>query len=755
MAFHEAKPYTNPMANGTQVPAPATGDPHAALKRYFGHDAFRMGQLEAIQAALAGQDVVLVMPTGSGKSICYQLAALLLPGTTLVVSPLIALMKDQVDALERRGLAATFLNSSIEVDAMNERLEGVRDGRYKLVYVAPERFRNRRFVEALAAAQVSLLAVDEAHCISQWGHDFRPDYLALRQVVERLPGVRVMAVTATATPEVRDDIIVQLGLGVAPRQPPAVHIHGFSRPNLHLNVTRTARHTNKFAQLQRIIEAYGRGIVYCATRKMAERVHAQLSVRHPHVLLYHGALSDEDRTRAQNAFMTAATPVVVATNAFGMGVDRRDLRFVVHWDMPGSVEAYYQEVGRAGRDGLPAWCELFFNYADVRTQTFFIEGSNPEAREILAVWEVVRRACATESVRRTVEDWSEAAGLKNGMAVRTALAMLERAGMIVREVETGQRAYSTRLVPGADPGALRAQFVNLAAKRARDQRKLDAMLRFVDQSGCRHAYILNYFGETGMALRCQSCDRCVRRTLAPRHAPSEAQWTVVQKILSCVARMQGRFGAQRVAQVLRGEDEPALREHGLDQLSTYGLLRDWTAPAIRAVLDALVREGCVAVTADAYHMVSITPAGRAVVHRQTEDFALAWPPEVHAPDASRSPTRTGVALTTSAPRRAPVAQHSVELDATAASRLMTLKLWRNEQARALAVPPYRILTNRTLDALAATAPQTMADLTGISGLGPVLRQRYGAAVLALLAKAPPHGDPQGPPGMFRNPTRAI
>ena len=635
-------PPSDPATNATDHAALL----HAALKQHFGHAAFREGQAAAVEAVMAGADVVLVMPTGSGKSLCYQLAALLLPGTTLVVSPLIALMKDQVDALERRGIAATFLNSSLDAGEMSHRLEGVRSGRYKLVYIAPERFRNRRFVDALAAAQVGLLAIDEAHCISQWGHDFRPDYLAMGQVVERMAGARVLAVTATATPEVREDIVKQLGLGQPPRAAPLVHVHGFERPNLYLSVTRTAKHTHKLAQLLRVIAAYRTGIVYCATRKMVERVHGMLCEEGLSPLLYHGALSDEERTRSQDAFLSRTAPVIVATNAFGMGVDRRDLRFVVHWDIPGSVESYYQEVGRAGRDGLPAWCELLFNYVDIRTQQFFLDGANPEPHDVLAVWETVRRACAKEPVRQTGEAWAAAAGVKNEMVVRSALAMLERAGLIRREVEAGQRAYTTQLVPGADPAALRSQFVNLTAKRERDRRKLDAMLRFVDHNGCRHGYILSYFGERDAQTRCQACDRCVRRTLAPRSELTEAQWIAIQKVLSCVARMQGRYGGGRVAQVLRGEEDPLLRERELDKLSTYGLMRDWSASAIRSLLEALMGEGCVAVTTDAYHTMSITSLGVQVARRQMA-FALTWPsgcPQECSGSRGRSPSLPGQAV---------------------------------------------------------------------------------------------------------------
>ena len=710
---------------------------HAALAQHFGHAAFREGQAAAIQAVVGGSDVVLVMPTGSGKSLCYQLAALLLPGTTLVISPLIALMKDQVDALERRGIAATFLNSSLDAGEMTHRLAGVRAGRYKLVYIAPERFRNRRFVDALAEAQVGLVAVDEAHCISQWGHDFRPDYLALGQVVARIAGARILAVTATATPEVRVDIVKQLGLGIAPRQPPVVHVHGFERPNLYLSVTRTAKHTHKLTQLLRVIGAYRTGIVYCATRKMVERVHGMLREEGLAPLLYHGALSDDERTRSQNAFLSEAAPVIVATNAFGMGVDRKDLRFVVHWDIPGSVEAYYQEVGRAGRDGQPAWCELLFNYVDIRTQQFFLDGANPEPRNVLAVWEVVRRACAQGPVRQTGEAWAEAAEVKNEMVVRTALAMLERAGLITREVESGQRATTTQLVAGADPAALRTQFTNLTAKRERDQRKLDAILRFVDHGGCRHGYILAYFGERDAQVRCRACDHCVRRSLTPQRDLAEWQWIAIQKSLSCVARMQGRYGGGRVAQVLRGEDDPVLRERELDKLSTYGLLRDWSAPAIRALLDALAGEGCLAVSPDDYHTLSITPFGVQVAHRKIA-FAMAWPSGCPQAEGDRGAPAAGVkaearAGESSSPRAVPA-------DGAAAVHLANLRQWRTEEARKLGVPAYRVLSNRTLEELAQQAPQALVELERIHGLGPVLRSRYGETVIELLAqRASPSG----------------
>lgn len=534
-----------------------------ALKRHFGHDSFRTGQLEAVRESVNGRDVVVVMPTGSGKSLCYQLSAMLLEGTTIVVSPLIALMKDQVDALDVLGIPSTFLNSSVGARDMFSRLDGMAAGRYKLVYVAPERFRNEHFVDALDRTKVSLLAIDEAHCISQWGHDFRPDYLNLRNAANRMPGVRIMAVTATATPDVRRDIVKQLGLGEEPREKPVTHVHGFARDNLSITVSRCRTHDEKLSHVMKAVRAYGKGIVYCATRKQAERVYEKVMMNlgftgglfdahghHSDVILYHGAMSDKERSRAQDTFMNSEYPVAVATNAFGMGVDRPDLRFIIHWDVPGSIEAYYQEIGRAGRDGGRSYCDLLFNYADVRTQEFFIDGIRTGAEE---------GATATE---------------------------LEKA----REL-----------------------------KRA----KLDAMLWFVDCRGCRHKFILDYFGEDTTHAKCGGCDHCAGANDAP--PLTEPQWIIIQKVLSCVARMKGRFGPKRIVQVLMGDDDPILEEKGLTSLSTYGILQNESRMLISQLLDRLADAECIDVSKDNYHLMSITDKGVSVAKRRLRDFTLAWP----------------------------------------------------------------------------------------------------------------------------------
>ena len=337
--------------------------PHAVLEKYFGFREFLDAQEEVITVIASGADVLVVMPTGGGKSLCYQLPALLLEGTTVVVSPLIALMKDQVDALQRRGISATLINSSLSPAEQRERIRALARGEFKLVYIAPERFRSRSFLEALGQSTIALFAVDEAHCLSMWGHDFRPDYFRLDQVLETLGRPQVAAFTATATAEVRRDILTHLGL-----REPREFVAGFARPNLRLLISPVANEAEKYERLHRLIRENKTGIVYCSTRKRVEAVADTLKLAKISSILYHGGMNDEEREQAQNEFMQGRRDIVVATNAFGMGIDRPDIRFVVHFDVPGSMEAYYQEAGRAGRDGEAATCDLFFNHADTRVQ---------------------------------------------------------------------------------------------------------------------------------------------------------------------------------------------------------------------------------------------------------------------------------------------------------------------------------------------------------------------------------------------------
>jgi ATP-dependent DNA helicase RecQ len=351
-----------------------TADALVRLRSHFGHERFRHGQERIVAAVLGGRDVLAVMPTGSGKSIGYQLPAMMLPGTTIVVSPLISLMKDQVDDLRRRGIAARALHSLLSPDDRREAWRAARGRSIRLLYVSPERFASDEFLRVLAELDVARFVVDEAHCVSQWGHDFRPDYRRLRSaagVCRRSDGGNgrppVAAFTATATPEVRDDIVALLGLS-----DPQIVVSGFDRPNIHLRIRRVFDENMKDELLPALVRGR-RALVYAATRKSTEAVSGVLRLAGITSEAYHAGMKDAERTRVQDAFASGQVPVVCATNAFGMGIDRPDVDAVVHYAIPGSIEAYYQEIGRAGRDGRPATATLLWDHADVATRRFLID----------------------------------------------------------------------------------------------------------------------------------------------------------------------------------------------------------------------------------------------------------------------------------------------------------------------------------------------------------------------------------------------
>ena len=486
------------------------------LSETFGLREFRVGQREAIAAVLKGDDALVVMPTGSGKSLCYQLAAMRLPGTTLVVSPLIALMQDQVDALRRRGIAATCLHGLLPKNVLEKRSHQVAAGEYKLVYVAPERLRTESFSAILAETDLSMIAIDEAHCISQWGHDFRPDYLEIGKIVARFPKARIMALTATATPAVREDIIRQLGLGVNRRRPPFVEVLGFSRPNLQIAVTRCGDETEKLARLLTLVKAHRTGVVYASTRKNVEKVFAllckELAGRDDiQVLMYHAGMTEGQRTLALREFQECAHPVVVATTAFGMGIDRADIRFVAHWNVPGGIEQYYQEIGRAGRDGKRSCCELLFNYVDIKIQEYFVEGANPTSETALLVWGWML-SCGSRSFSVVAGPLARRLGIKNASAVSTTVNVLFNHGLLTRESTGLQTEY--RIVPGKEDLDVIRIFDARREKRYQDRRRLRTMLDFVSAETCRHQFILDYFGDQSDDRACGGCDNCNGRLRA-------------------------------------------------------------------------------------------------------------------------------------------------------------------------------------------------------------------------------------------------
>lgn len=395
------------------------------LQQTFRLQEFRPGQEEIIQAILQGRDTLVIMPTGSGKSLCYQLPALLLQGVTLVVSPLIALMKDQVESLQQLSIPATFINSTLSFEEVRRRLAEVRSGHIKLLYVAPERFYSAQFLRQLDDIQVSLFAVDEAHCISQWGHDFRPSYLKLKDMVPRLGRPPITALTATATREVREDIVQQLHL-----KNPLITVSGFDRPNLKYFAIEL-NEKQKEAELLRILPTIqGSGIVYVATQKAVTEITALLKLNGFEAVGYHGGMEKQDRERAQNLWLEGTCPVIVATNAFGMGIDKPDVRFVLHYNMPGSLEAYYQEAGRAGRDGKPAYCILFYSYLDRRVQEFFIENAYPSEEELQTLYSFLFSLDRKE-ILMTYREIAHACGMKE-MAVASAIKLFERYDILRR-----------------------------------------------------------------------------------------------------------------------------------------------------------------------------------------------------------------------------------------------------------------------------------------------------------------------------------
>jgi ATP-dependent DNA helicase RecQ len=611
----------------------------ALLRTAFGHDAFRPGQEELIAALQSGRDLLGVMATGSGKSLCYQFPAVKHGKRCLVVSPLISLMNDQVKKLELAGIPAAAVHSHASASSRQQALEQWAAGRLRFLYIAPERFADEVFTAELAGSRPDYVVVDEAHCISHWGHDFRPEYGALGQLKERFH-TTIAAFTATATPRVQREIVASLKL-----DRPLVRVHGFYRPNLSFSAIRAGRERNRTERILQETDLEGASIVYCASRMRVDELTEELREAGRPAFAYHAGMAAEPRARAHDHFREDARVVIVATNAFGMGVDRPDVRAVIHAQMPGTVEAYYQEAGRAGRDGLPATCLLLFSPADYAIQNFFNQKS-------------------VESVPADLqEEWR--------------------------------------------------QF-------RKDQ--LDLMRRYAYGAGCRQQAIMDYFGDAeSLPSGCGRCDNC----LTPEATPvDDKTQETVRILLSGATRLKGRFGAGQLADLVTGSDTAQIRRYQHEQLPTFGRLSAMTQRQVRAMIDALIRQGYLRLDGLRYPVVAITDLGREVMHDRQRARLASW-----------EPVRTRRSRSAHAPPPSPACS-DVRGSERATDLRSSLRTWRAQKSREMGVPPYTLFWDRTLDELCDRRPSTMHDLATIWGIGEQKRRNFGAELLAIIAASP-------------------
>ena len=607
----------------------------SALERHFGYQRFRPGQAEAVNAVLAGRDTLVVMPTGAGKSLVYQLPALALPGVTLIVSPLVALMKDQVDHLVALGKPATYINSSLPAEEQTARVQWLAQGAYKLVYVAPERLRHRVFLQALLAAGVSRVAVDEAHCISQWGHDFRPDYLSLGQVVAGLGHPPTVALTATATPQVQDDIVQRLDL-----RDPLRLVTGFNRPNLFFEVRPAPDDAAKLRELSALLDSDpGPAIVYTGTRKDAETVGQYLAGLGIAAAFYHAGLDADTRRRVQDSFMQDTTRVIVATNAFGMGVDKPDIRLVVHHSLPSSLEAYYQEAGRAGRDDRPARCVLLYAAKDRGLQEWFIENDSPTQYELRYLLTTLRRFARDDQVRVSDAELTRATRLPD-VKLRVGLSQLAQLGAIVH---LGDDVGSMRfeVPPHTHDFDLAQAAADVAERRAHKREKLAQMVAYAEATTCRRRFVLAYFGDPSPPEAARCCDVCADHAQTPltayaafkvgvppeegaalgaREASTTAEWALLI-ILEAVKSLASGVGRVKLAQMLAGS-----RAHALGQLTKhrlYGKLSFVGLAQLQTTIDQLVAAGYLKVISPESPQVILTPRGASALRARA---AISLPP---------------------------------------------------------------------------------------------------------------------------------
>ncbi len=585
------------------------------LKKYFGYSAFREGQEEIIKQIISGRDALIIMPTGGGKSICYQVPAMMLGGVTVVISPLIALMKDQVEALVQNGISATFLNSSLNALEIRDRIAGIEEGQYKLIYVAPEALMTSQIQRLTRQLDIQLVAVDEAHCISQWGHDFRPSYKDIAVWINQLSKRPIIAAfTATATKEVRSDILDLLSL-----ESPFITITGVKRENL---IYKVVKPTKKYDYLKEWFEKVPKehtGIIYCATRKTVESLTDKLKKEGFSVAAYHAGMSTEARNKTQDAFMLDKKQIIVATNAFGMGIDKPDVRFVIHYNMPKNMEAYYQEAGRAGRDGEESECLLMYDASDIVKQKLLIaQGTN-------------------------------------------------------------------------DPIRYRMMLSNL-----------QALVQYCHTSACLNGEIMRYFGEANPETQCGYCGNCldtselVDQTLAS------------QKLLSCVYRVGQRYGMNLVIDVLRGSKAQKIMDLKLNEVSTYGIMKDKSIPELKDLTMFLIAEGYLSITRDEYPVLKLNAMSQEVLKGNKTVMMKQSQRHVSMSKSKKSKSKNSKGHSGSNP---------VLYEALADLRKSIAEVKK--------VPLYIIFSNAVLEEIAAIMPVTKAEFIEIKGIGEKKYDLYG------------------------------
>ncbi|MBU6140756.1 MAG: DNA helicase RecQ [Proteobacteria bacterium] len=593
--------------------------PKTLLKKIFGYDEFRGEQKKIIDSVIAGKNAFVLMPTGGGKSLCYQIPALCLDGVAIVISPLIALMQDQVSALNQLGVSAAAINSNIDFRDILETKNLLAENKLDLLYVAPERLLTEEFIELLSRTKISLFAIDEAHCVSGWGHDFRPVYTGLKVLAEIFPNVPRIALTATADAATRKDIISGLALEDA-----EIFIAGFDRPNINYTITPRQNGRKQLLDFIRENHAGHNGIIYCLSRKSTEEVTSWLKEEGFNAFAYHAGMDAKLRQKNQEKFLLRDDVIMVATVAFGMGIDKPDVRFVAHLNVPKNIESYYQETGRAGRDGLPADAWMCYGLNDIAAQRNFIEESE-----------------ASENQKRI------------------------------------------------------------------ERQKLNSLLGLCEASTCRRQIMLEYFGDScaPSGNYCGNCDNCL-------NAPETFDATIAaQKAISCVYRTEQRFGVGYLIDILLGVDDDRIKNFNHDKVSTFGIGKEFSKVEWNAIFRQLVAMNLLKVDIDGFGALKITEAGREFLQQKKTI-------QMRKYSAKKSPKKTKV---------------SVGLSGGSEDDLFAkLKAKRLEIAREQKVPPYVVFHDKTLVEMVKLRPQSLNDLTKISGVGEAKMKKYGEIFLELV-----------------------